>query len=253
MAENVSSSVLFHFTRSVDRLKGILKNGFFPRYCLEYSLDPGDRKAASKRRPPMYAVPMVCFCDLPTSLIHKHLKAYGPYGIGLDKKWGLENGVAPVTYTHHWAQTRRPILRLTTEAVRTGDEKAADDLKVLAAYTKPFLGPQWREKARPRLKRDVAFYDEREWRYVPSVRGSDLFLSWKDYRDTTKRRSLHKNLEKHALLVQPEFIMYLILPEDTSEDNVVELHDYVMKRYSPRDAKLVTTTIMTVDRMEKDS
>ena len=35
MAENVSSSVLFHFTRSMDSLKGILKNGFFPRYCLE--------------------------------------------------------------------------------------------------------------------------------------------------------------------------------------------------------------------------
>jgi hypothetical protein len=253
MADNVSSSVLFHFTRSVDRLKAILENGFFPRYCLEYGLDPGDRQAAIKRRPPMYAVPMVCFCDLPTSLIHKHLEAYGPFGIALDKKWGLEKGVAPVTYTHPQAQTLPPILRLTAKAASTGDEKAADDLKVLAAYTKPFLGPEWRERNQPRFKRDVAFYDEREWRYVPSVRGSDLFLSLKDYRDTSKRESRHKNLEKHALLVEPKSIMYLILPEDRSEDNVVELHDYVMKQYSPRDAKLVTTTIMTVDRMEEDS
>ena len=52
MAENVSSNVLFHFTRSMEHLKGILKNGFFPRYCPEYTLDTVDRKAASKRRPP---------------------------------------------------------------------------------------------------------------------------------------------------------------------------------------------------------
>lgn len=58
----------------MDHLKGILKDGFFPRYCPEYTLDPVDRKAASKRRPPMRAAPMVCFCDLPLSLIRKHLK-----------------------------------------------------------------------------------------------------------------------------------------------------------------------------------
>jgi hypothetical protein len=186
MAENVSSSVLFHFTRSLDCLKGILKNGFFPRYCLEYTLEPGDRRAASKRRPPMHAVPMVCFCDLPMSLIGKHYEKYGPYGIGLDKAWGLKNGVAPVIYTHRRAQTRQPILRLTSIAVKTGNEKAEKDLKVLAAYTKPFVGPAWRERNRPRFQPGVRFYDESEWRYVPRVRGSDLFLSWKDYKDTSK-------------------------------------------------------------------
>jgi Putative abortive phage resistance protein AbiGi, antitoxin len=252
MAENVSSSVLFHFTKSMDCLKGILKNGFFPRYCLEYSLEPGDRKTASKRRPPMYAVPMVCFCDLPMSLIHKHLKEYGPYGIGLDKAWGLKSGVAPVIYTHRKAQTRQPIIHLTTKAVRTGDEKAANDLKVLAAYTKPFVGPAWRERARPRFQTRVRFYDEREWRFVPRVRGSDLFLSWKDYKDTSKRRSLHKNFEKLALAIQPDFIMYLILPYERSENNVMELHDYLMTLYTRKDAILVTSTIMTEDCIQED-
>ena len=77
--------------------------GFSLAIVSRYSLEPGDGKAASKRRAPMYAVPMVCFCDLPMSLIDKHLKEYGPYGIGLDKGWGLKNGVAPVTYTHRSA------------------------------------------------------------------------------------------------------------------------------------------------------
>jgi hypothetical protein len=54
----------------------------------------------------MYAIPMVCFCDLPLSLIKKHVEEYGGYGIGLNKTWGVKNGVAPVIYTHSRAKTR---------------------------------------------------------------------------------------------------------------------------------------------------
>jgi hypothetical protein len=97
-------------------LKGILKNGFSPRYCLEYTLDSTDRIAASKRQPPCYSIPMVCFCDLPLSLIRKHLDEYGGFGIGLRKSWGVKHGVEPVFYTHSKGQTRRPMLRLTTRA-----------------------------------------------------------------------------------------------------------------------------------------
>jgi|ERR1017187_2565658 hypothetical protein len=252
MAENISSSVLLHFTKSMDCLKGILKNGFFPRYCPEYTLEPGDRRAASQRRPPMHAVPMVSFCDLPMSLIRKHLSEYGPYGIGVAKAWGLKSGVAPVIYTHQRAQTRRPVSRLTARAVRMGDEGAASDLKLLAAYTKPFLGPAWRERTRPRYQPRVRFYDEREWRYVPRLRGSDLFLRWADYHDTSKRASLHEGLEKLALPVHPDFIMYLILPDERSENNVMELHDCLMALYDRKDAILVTSTIMTVDCIHED-
>ena len=107
-------------------------------------LTPVDREAASKRRPPMRAAPMVCFCDLPLSLIRRHLKEYGHFGIGLDKKWGLKNGVAPVIYTHAKAQTRLPILHLTDKAAESNDKTAANDLEILTAYTKPFVGPAWR-------------------------------------------------------------------------------------------------------------
>jgi len=234
----------------MDHLKGILKNGFFPRYCPEYTLDSVDRKAASKRRPPTRAAPMVCFCDLPLSLIRKHLKEYGNFGIGLDKKWGLENRVAPVIYTHAKAQTRQPVLRLTAKAAQSNDETAANDLKVLVAYTKPFVGPAWRNS---RVEQRVRFYDEREWRYVPEP----LFLDWKDYVDESKRTELHKRFEKqYALLIPPDVIQYLIVPYDKDENNILELHNYLMKLYSRRygrkDAILVTTAIMTNDRIQED-
>lgn len=46
--------------------------------------------------------------------------------------------------------------------------------------------------------------------------------------------------------------MYLILPPEKDEQNVLNLHDYLMKLYPRRDAILVTTTIMTTDCIEGD-
>jgi abortive phage resistance protein AbiGi (putative antitoxin) len=254
MSETISSNVLFHFTNSLKIIKSILKHGFSPRYCPEYTLDPDDRSAASERRPPLRAAPMVCFCDLPLSLIRKHLDAYGRFGIGLTKQWGLRNGVAPVAYTHRRARTRPSMLRLTAKAAKGGDNAAANDLKLLTAYTKPFRGPEWRKRRKKKVKHNVRFYDEREWRYVPEVRkGEPLFLGWEDYSNGSVTDKLHKSLRtEHTLRILPDDIMYLIVPYDRAEKRVLELHKYLKNLYSPRDVALVTTTIMTDDCIKED-
>jgi hypothetical protein len=251
MAENVSSNILFHFTNSMDNLKSILKIGIIPHYCLEYTLDPEDITAAAEKFPPRYAIPMVCFCDLPISLIRKHLGEYGPYGIGLDKKWGLKNGVTPVLYTHSTAQTLRPVLHRSIKDTKVNDLKTENDLRLIAAYTKPFLGSAWRNKE---VKPGILFYDEREWRYVAVIREDEpLFLDREDYYNIKKRNNLQKRLKKqNTLSISPDFIQYLIVPPDEDEDNIIELYDFIMSLYSRRDAKLVSTAIMTVDRIQKD-
>ena len=251
MAENISSNVLFHFTKSMGDLKSILKHGFFPHYCPEYSLQPGDKRAAARRHHPTRAAAMVCFCDLPLSLIGKHQEEYGRFAIGLDKAWGLKNGVAPVIYTHAKAQTRQPVFRLTAKARESIDKSLANDLDVLAAYTKPFRGPAWRNK---RCQPEVKFYDEREWRYVPTAhKDKPLFLDWKAYRDPNKRNNLHRRFKiENALLIDPGNIQYLIIPYDREENNILQLHNYITKRYSRKDAILVTTAIMTDDCLTQD-
>jgi hypothetical protein len=239
----------------MDNLKNILKNGFYPHYCLEYTLDLVDRKAAAAKRPPMNAIPMVCFCDLPLSLIRKHLKEYGNFGIGLDKKWGLMNGLTPVFYTHNKAQTRQPVLRLTTNADKENGQEAKNDLRLLAAYTKPFNGPAWRNG---QVKSKVKFYDERELRYVAVPRRNEpLFLSQEDYDNTDMKNRLQKQLKKqNTLSISPDVIQYLIVPYDKDENNIFELHKYLMRlytrRYSRKDAILVTAAIMTDDRILQD-
>jgi hypothetical protein len=255
MSQNVSSNVLFHFTKSVVAMKGILKDGFAPHYCLEYSLDEADKNAAAKGSSPLRAAPMVCFCDLPMSLIERHLREYGNFGIGLKKSWGLQNGVAPVIYTHSKAKTRPPISRLTSKALNEGDSSAQRDADFLAAYSKPFEGPAWRNN---RVQKKVRFYDEREWRYVPVIRGTEpLFLAKNDYDNTSKRNAIHQTLKKkHALPITPNIIQYLILPYHKDEKNVLELHDYLMRlygrRYGRKAAVLVATTIMTDDCIKED-
>jgi hypothetical protein len=59
-----------------------------------------------------------------------------------------------------------------------------------------------------------------------------------------------------VLPIHPDDIQYLIVPYDKDENNVLELHDYVMRlytqRYSRKDAILVTTAIMTDDHIQED-
>jgi hypothetical protein len=160
-----------------------------------------------------------------------------------------------VLYTHRTARTRQPVLRLTAKAAKANDKRAATDLELLAAYTKPFEGPAWRNN---RVQKKVRFYDEREWRYVPVVRGDEpLFLEREDYDNTAKRNRLHKRFKKqNALPIHPDDVQYLIVPYDKDEKNVLELHDYLMRliarRYSRKDAVLVTTAIMTDDCIRED-
>ena len=83
----ISSTSLFHFTKSLDTLVKILETGLWPRYCVER--DWGDKDLI---------VPMICTCDIPLSDIQFHQKKYGSYGIGLDKGWAKKKGFTPVLY-----------------------------------------------------------------------------------------------------------------------------------------------------------
>ena len=195
---------------------------------------------------------MVCFCDLPMSLIQKHLKQYGSFGIGLEKEWGVKNGVAPVIYTHSKAKTRPPVSRLVAGAPSAYGDQMSRDMSYLAAYSKPFRGRAWRNNQVQ--KKTVRFYDEREWRYVPGIpwRGP-LFLGWKEYNNIPARNKLHRGLEEqNSLVIPPDAIQYLILPFEKDEENVLELHEYLMKLYPRRDALVVTTTIMTDNCIKED-
>lgn len=248
MSENISSNVLFYFTNSLDSIVDILTNGFYPHYCPEYSFGPLHDKTASSGKPPTHASPMICFCDLPLSLIRKHLETYGNFGIGLKKEWGIRNGVTPVLYTHGKSQLFKALSNRMWAASDQGDEGANIDLKFLAAFLKPYRGNAWRDG---KTKPDIHFYDEREWRYVPRVAANEqIFLPREVYTNKEKLVKLYASFkEKCKLTVHPDDIQYLIVPED---GHILELVEHLRSLYNPDDATLVTTAIMTIDCIHED-
>jgi hypothetical protein len=124
MSENISSNVLFHFTKSLDNIVDILTSGFYPHYCPEYLLGPTYTADALTDNPPSHAASMVCFCDLPLSLIKSHLNEYGQFGIGLKKQWGINHGVSPVFYIHDQSQMFIPLSQRIWAAKDQNDSKA---------------------------------------------------------------------------------------------------------------------------------
>ena len=92
-----SANTLLHFTRNAENLINILIDGFYPRCCmenLEFIYNHGTDQLATTG----FAIPMVCFCDIPLSQISNHVEKYGGYALGLSKEWGESNGINPVMY-----------------------------------------------------------------------------------------------------------------------------------------------------------
>jgi hypothetical protein len=105
---------------------------------------------------------MKCFCDIPLSpLMEKHMEAYGSYGIGLRKEWGIRNNLTPVHYIPVlsrgvWYQSNLSSL-YSSAFSKTSDAYMRDLITNYFIYTKPYE------------KNGTVFYNEREWRYVPSL------------------------------------------------------------------------------------
>ncbi len=123
-----------------------------------------------------------------------------------------------------------------------------DDLDIIAAYTKRYRGNAWRHD---KFQHEETFYDEREWRYVPiSSFGSPFCLRSEDYHNQDKKNQISELVkEKVTLLIRPNDIQYLIVPDDS---HILALHQYLKELYGADDAILVTTAIMTIDCISED-
>lgn len=192
MAGNISADYLFHFTKKLENLASILRDGFTPNYCLEnwQTLDENLLHIG---------IPMVCFCDIPELFIEPHKNKYGPYGIAMDKSWGIEKRITPITYVHKESynysalQTIWKIYIENKEAIKRNDfiaeveimgmkgkeykygvaEHFQEAFHSLYFLFKPYMGDDFSGK-------DVCFYDEREWRFYP-FRVIPPYLSEEDY------------------------------------------------------------------------
>jgi hypothetical protein len=268
----VSANALFHFTDSIDILKSIVRNGFYPRYCMEKK-DFLRVYPANKLR--YSASPMVCFCDIPLSLVKKHALRYGKYGIGINKSWAQQYGINPVTYissestvskqiNYSYAAIRKYqskdhiLIREMNDLEREMFDLAGETLDAIH-YLKPYEGKNWINKSFAGEK--ICFYDEREWRFVPPqaamvYAGVGRFIPRELFLDTDCRNDLNKALETCKLPINERTIQYIIVDKNNEMRKMVNvimnLDEICGCKLSIEDKGMLCTKVISMERIESD-
>src|SRR5436305_12297090 len=131
---NPRTQTLFHFTNSLDTLLRILREGFWPQYCLEDVRWLGDKSTQ------WLAWPMVSFCDIPISRLHQHTEFYGFYGIGVYRAQWAATGLNPVLYISDDSTVRSFLRQLILDTKQAGNSHMKTAGMVMMAYCKPMRG-----------------------------------------------------------------------------------------------------------------
>jgi len=254
----ISANTIFHFTKSIENIENILTNNFSPRYCLE-RLDFMPKSNFD------IAIPMVCFCDIPLSQITEHVKTYGNYAIGLKKEWAIKNSISPVIYLNNDSRTtssinnifkRTAILdRLTNIIKQKTSADATRDFLELLFYCKVYNGKMWRDN---KLKENITFYNEREWRYVPKLNELEsinprLLINKKEFDDIENRRELNNKLTQFKLHFTPNEIKYIIISKESQRINMVQLIEKIKgSDFSQNELKKLSSKIISIEQINED-
>lgn len=265
----VSSNTLFHFTNNLEHLVSILRDDFRPRYCMELfedSLGDGIRDLGIWGEVD-FAIPMVCFCDIPLSLTAKHLKTYGYYGIGLSKAWGMKNGLNPLLYCHadsavFGALAQNPWVIEYLESQEDLSDNTKDtldriiwNLGYLTCFIKPYEGSFLRKDE---IHQNIRFYDEREWRFVPPFTADMSHPSAvprSHAADTAKMQKYNRLLAENeavALKFTPNDIRYIIVKEEDELLEIESMIDELKVKYSEPDRRLLKTRLISARHIRED-
>jgi hypothetical protein len=251
--KSLSANTLFHFTSSINNLISIIVNDFYPRYSLEfYSEFLEEHKNI--------AIPMVSFCDIPLSQIKNHSEIYGNYALGLSKQWGIKNSVSPVIYVYKNSKISELYQKIENDLLLNEDANIDSESRVLITeiygYLKSYDGELWRDGKR--IQNKVRFYDEREWRYIPSF---DLLvgnrikrgLTFEVYKDKRLRDEENKLMEKNRLCFTPNDIKYVIVDKEYQVSDMLDMITKIKgNKYNYNDVNLLTTRIISMDKIIDD-
>ncbi len=246
----LSSNSIIHFTNTKENLKGILTENFKIKYCSEVII-------FTKGGPVSYSVPMVSFCDIPFSEVKYHISNYGPYGIGLTKKWAEKNGLNPVLYLDRESSLAKSYWTIYDKYVLQTKKRMEDlspeenSILDLMRYMKNYQSDLVRAG---KITKDYRFSDEREWRYVPPFSKDYLMvLSHTSYDTDDKRVNENRKLEKLRLKFEPNDIKYIIIEKDSEISEFLDLlKSSKGKKYSYDDVERLMTRIMTTEQIVSD-
>lgn len=236
----ISSNELFHFTK-LEYLKNILKEkAFYPRYNLEFiHFSKNKNKQAA-----LWAIPMVCFCDIPYNLSNLHRKRYGNVGIVMSEKWKLKNKLNPVIYVQSESYLAEAVSNLNGLGInfnslynKHNEEPLIIDtlnitgknLNYLSYFIKQFENKKEltvdykipNNILKPRFEKR-RFYDEREWRYIPfqlENKGRDyIHMNIEEYNNPKKLEEANELVKNFKLNFEITDIEYIVV--ETEKDYI---------------------------------
>lgn len=241
------TTTLFHFTKSIEVLKSILKNGFYPRFSLE------DIAWLGSSQDDAVAFPVICFCDIPLSRITEHVNFYGQYGIGMKQDWGAANGLNPIVYvsqTSHFASILR---RASSSAVtaHNADKNPdhLDNFRRLVGFCKPLVG-QMTVQGEVVSK---AFYQESEWRFLASHKFVPKYLKKEAFQDHAARDKANVLANEFASLsFTPQDVKYLFVQSDADIPELVNFINVELGNFPQRDVQTLLTRIVSQEMIVND-
>lgn len=244
---SISSNSILHYTNSIKKLKGIISQGFKLKYCMESTGTRRDVHIAG-------AFPMVCFCDIPLSQVKNHLDSYGYYGIGLSKDWAISRKLNPVLYLE---QNSNLIDKLIKQVSQTKDDKGKfnndylNDFIHICSFTKNYEGEIFRKGKKIE---DYRFYDEREWRYVPTseeLNAASTVIPTKIYLEN--KADFNDALNNIKLEFSHFDISYIILKDEKEISSMTShLRKIFESQCTSLQLEVLLTKITTVNQILKD-
>lgn len=234
---------LFHFTRSLESLKGILGHGFQPRYSLE---------DASLLGLDYLGFPMVCFCDIPMSRISEHTAFYGEYGLGMTKEWGKRSGLHPLLYAADGGALPK-IANSILEMGEPTDDNESEIGKLKSTLRTHFfdLAPMIKPLSGKMIVGgsviDKDFSQENEWRFVPAHSGV-LF------RNNFEEKKIEQNSKviKDVLRFTPGDIRYIFVKHDGDIPPIFDFIQTNLGLFPMNDIKVMISRIVSLETIARD-
>lgn len=245
----ISTNSVIHYTSSIQNIFGILAEGFRIKYCLETLVTNDEGKLNS-------AFTMVCFCDIPLSEIRNHVDSYGYYGIGLTKEWAKKKKLNPVLYIDSNSTIGPNLIRQLRRIANSRDDSddsrdLIDEFAEIMCYTKNYEGEITKGVD---LLKNYRFYDEREWRYIPSMQ--EIEPAWQlavGKRYLANKAEFNDKVSHVRLTFEPKDIAYILIK---SEEEITQCCDEIRKIFSNKcsvvELEMLLTRIMTMERVIKD-
>lgn len=268
------TSSLFHYT-SMECLKAILREGFYPNYCKEdFSIGEKDY---------IVGIPMVSFCDIPLTRAASFMDRYKSYAISLKKEWALEKGINPILYINNmniisalqlYKNHENALLDKVKEyggneySISVLLNKSGDIPELVNfinmctsssanRYLWGFSKKYWNRE------RDICNYEENEWRYiVPEFEdvkwlwGGSEYDKWRGSKEDEKPQA-NASLKQCKLQFEVSDITHLIVKKDEDVFNLIEyinVLDFIAgsNELSDSNKSILISKITTVDKIERD-